>query len=507
MKNFVLAGMVTASACALAVPEKQQPNLILILADDLGYGHVSANMQDYSLEELNPAFFERDQKINEEIYDPQLALDFARLSTKNIGRLAEQGIRMTDAHVAMSLCAPSRCALMTARYPQRFGGYCNSDVARDIGLPNGETTLVPALKEAGYATAMIGKWHLQSMAKPVQEDKKWQHPLKQGFDYYYGFNNSTSRYIEPSHWFNGYKKIGKAQIPYSTDVLTREALGFIERSKEQPFFLYLAYNAPHGPYHERPPEKYMSEFNSGNKRLDHYNGIVKAMDDGIGQIMDRLAELEIDEETLIVFMSDNGPGGSRFAVLPGAGAFRGMKGHIWQGGLRVPMIMRWPGKIKPGTQYNDLISSMDVMPSFLAAAGATPPAGVELDGKNVLSALTENAQEPIHQQLFFAGQHSEFWGLEGQLSYGKRIPDTRGSDPAGWAVREGHYILRYWGDSDSFELYNVVKDPGEKINVISPEHAVRVAAMKKAYADWFADKKQANVYDPDRWKQLVPKTD
>lgn len=507
---LISAAMLVGSGWA---DEVKKPNLILIMADDLGYGHFAANMSDYTIDELNPEFFERDRQLKIPPYDAELAVEYARLSTIQLDRLAKQGVRMTEAHVAMSLCAPSRSALMTARYPQRYGGYSNWDVERS-GLPDGETTLVPALKAAGYTNGMIGKWHLQSMENPEHEDNKWQHPFRQGFDYYMGYNSSTTRYIEPSHWYRGYENVPPKEIPYTTDVITEEALAFVEKNAEGPFFLYLCHNAPHGPYNERPPEKYMSEFNSGDERMDIYNGIVKAMDVGIGRLMDKLEELNIADNTVVVFLSDNGPGGSRWTVLPGAGAFRGMKGHLWQGGLRVPMVVRWPARLKGGTEYHGLISAMDIMPTFLKLANAQPPEGVELDGRDFMPVLTGQSTEPIHEHLFFAGQHSDFWGLKGYWSLGNHIPENRGlgkdvpdnrsKDPSGWAVRQGDYMLRYWGEPNRLELYNVKDDKGEKVNILSPEHAARVAAMKQAYREWFTRVREPNVYSREQWKKLIP---
>jgi uncharacterized sulfatase len=484
-----------------------RPNIIVILADDLGYGHFAANMVDYTIEDLNQHYIERDINNGDEVYDIDKAMEAARESTRYISKLAAEGVRLTNAYVPLPLCAPSRCAFITARYPQRYGGYCNTDVGSKVGLAVSEYALPQALKEAGYTNGIIGKWHLQAFEGEGKEGSEKQHPLKRGFDYYFGFNHSGTKYWNSDRLYRNYDKVEDAD--YTTDIFTREAVGFIEKNKDRPFLLYLAYNAVHGPLHEGAPEKYMSRFNSGSWMVDNYNAYMAAMDDGVGAVLDKLQESGIDEKTLVIFFSDNGPGGNRWVPLPAAGPLRGCKGHIWQGGLKISMVARWPGVLKAGLVYRGLISSMDILPTAIAISGSKLPEGAKkLDGRNMLPALQGKSREPVHETLFFAGQNSDFWGLKGPWAIKglkKSDVDDRGNAPVGWAVRKGDYMLRYWGDSDSYELYNVVKDKGEKNNIIGQKYVKIVEQMKQEYKKWFAEMTEPNKMNKDRWRQLIPK--
>jgi uncharacterized sulfatase len=480
-----------------------KPNVVVILSDDHGWGHFAANMGDFTIEQLNYGFIQRDINIGEEAYDPKVAMKAARMSTQNMARLATDGVRLTNAYVPLPLCSPSRCALMTARYPQRYGAYCNLDVGTEVGLPKTEYCLAKVLKANGYTNGIIGKWHLQASSKH-REDSAHGHPLEQGFDYYFGFNGSTSKYVNPTKIYRNYQKVKPQDVPYTTDAFTDEAIGFIDRNKEKPFFLYLAYNAVHGPYTEKHPEKYTSRFKTGSKKIDTFNGMMAAMDDGVGQILDKLKQQGLEENTLVIFYGDNGPGGSKWSPLPAAGPLRGMKGHIWQGGCKIPMAVKLPGVIPAGTTYDGLISSMDIMPTIIELTGAKVPADLKLDGKNMLGAISGKCKKPVHEKLFFVGQNSDFWGIQGPFSI-EGVESNRGNDPVGWSMRKGDYMLRYWGDTAKYELYNVTDDPGEKNNIISQKHADMVEEMKQDYKKWFAQMIEPNRMNKDRWLQLVPK--
>ncbi len=480
----------------------KKPNIVVILADDLGFGHFAANMEDYTTDQLNQLYIERDVVNKEDTYDIDKAMNAARKSTRYMTQMAKEGARMSDAYVPLPLCAPSRAALMTSRYPQRFGGYCNEDVGHKIGLTTDEYALPQALKDNGYTNGVIGKWHLQQFGGGTNPA---QHPLKRGFDYYFGFNHAGIPYYNSDRIYRNYEKVELAK--YTTDAFTEEALGFIERNKENPFFLYVAYNAVHGPLDKPAPEKYLSRFNTGNERVDNFNAYVAALDDGIGAILDKLKTLGIDENTMVVFFSDNGPSGYRKVVLPAAGPLRGQKGHIWQGGTKVSMAARWPNVIPAGNVYRGLISSMDIMATAVAISGSAIPQKLKLDGRNFLPAIQGKTKTPVHDMLFFAGQHSDFWGLKGPFAIkgaNWKDYDDRGNAAVGWAVRKGNYMLRYWGDSQRYELYDVSKDPGETHNIFGDQYEAEIKEMKQAYRQWFAQMKEPVNMNKQKWLQLVP---
>ncbi len=482
-----------------------KPNIIVILADDLGYGHFAANMDDYTKDHLNRLYIERDVVNNDDLYDIDKAMAAARQSTRYMTQMAREGVRMAEAYVPLPLCAPSRAALMTSRYPQRYGAYCNEDVGHKVGLTTDEYVLAQALKHNGYTNGIIGKWHLGQFQGNVSTNPA-QHPLNRGFDYYFGFNHSTSVYYDPDHIFRNHEKVKLDK--YTTDAFTEDALDFIEKNKENPFFLYLAYNTPHGPLDKDAPEKYLSRFDTGNHRVNNYNAYVAALDDGIGAIMDKLKETGVDEKTMVVFFSDNGPSGYNKVVLPAAGPLRGQKGHIWQGGTRVSMVARWPKTLPAGKVYRGLISSMDIMATAVEISGSEIPADVKLDGKNFLPAVQGKTKKPVHDMLFFAGQHCDFWGIKGPfgtLGQDWRKVDDRGNSAVGWAVRKDNLMLRYWGETQNYELYDVVKDPGEKNNIYGEKYKSEVKEMKQAYKKWFSQMKEPVNMNKQKWQQLVPK--
>ncbi len=486
----------------LSAKPGKKPNIVVILADDLGYGHFAGNMEDYTTDQLNQLYIERDVVNKAELYDIDKAMAAARKSTRFMTKMAKEGVRMSDAYVPLPLCAPSRAALMTSRYPQRFGAYCNEDVGHKVGLPTDEYALPQALKDNGYTNGVIGKWHLQQFGGGTNPA---QHPLKRGFDYYFGFNHATSVYYNPNHIYRNYEKVELDK--YTTDAFTEEALEFIDRNKDNPFFLYLAYNAVHGPLDKLAPEKYLSRFDTGNERVDNFNAYVAAMDDGIGAVMDKLEELGIDDNTMVVFFSDNGPAGYTKVVLPAAGPLRGQKGHIWQGGTKVSMVAKWPGVIPAGKVYRGLISSMDIMATAVEISDSTIPDNVKLDGRNFLPAIQGRTKKPVHEMLFFAGQHCDFWGIKGPfgtLGQNWKEVDNRGNAPVGWAVRKDNLMLRYWGESESYELYDVVKDPDESDNIYGQKYGDEVKEMKQAYKKWFSQMKEPVNMNKEKWLQLLP---
>ncbi|MEO6786102.1 MAG: sulfatase-like hydrolase/transferase, partial [Chthoniobacteraceae bacterium] len=254
------------SVAILPAAETGRPNIIVILADDLGYATTG-------------------------VY----GADAKRLTTPNIDRLAKEGARFTDAYVTASVCSPSRAGLLTGRYQQRFGYYANVDGQKGPGAPASETMLGRYFKDAGYTTAAIGKWH-------VGVKLPGQHPLDRGFDKYYGFNSAQTDYFHSPILFDGRTKV--TEHKYLTFQFTDEAIRFIEGAKSQPFFLYLAYNAVHGP--NQAPDDYIARFAHLPEKERLQAAMVAALDDSVGRLLDELKRNGQEQNTLIYFLSDNG---------------------------------------------------------------------------------------------------------------------------------------------------------------------------------------------------------
>jgi arylsulfatase A-like enzyme len=348
--------------------QTRQPNIVLIVADDMGYGDIGVHGSK-------------------------------DIPTPNIDSLARAGVRFTDAYVTGPHCSPTRAALLTGRYQQRFGHEVNmgGGAGPDAGLPSSETTIANRLKAAGYRTALFGKWHLGSAER--------LHPLARGFDEFYGFLGGEHSYVEAAP--NGMNPLLEGRQPveatgYLTDVLTNRAVDFIKREKARPFFLYLAYNAVHTPMHA--PEKYLARFKGiASQQRRTYAAMLSALDDGIGRTLEALRAEGLDERTLVIFFSDNGGPTMTGTTINGSsnGPLRGSKRQTWEGGIRVPFIIRWKGQVPEGKVDTRPIIQLDVLPTSLAAAGVEPKAEWKLDGVNLLPYVKGHVQQPPHEALFW----------------------------------------------------------------------------------------------------------
>jgi arylsulfatase A-like enzyme len=357
-----------AAGAHAASGQTRQPNIVLIVADDMGYGDIGVHGSK-------------------------------DIPTPNIDALARAGVRFTDAYVTGPHCSPTRAALLTGRYQQRFGHEVNmgAGAGPDAGLPSSETTIADRLKAAGYKTALFGKWHLGSAER--------LHPLARGFDEFYGFLGGEHSYFEAAP--NAMNPLLEGRQPveatgYLTDVLTNRAVDFIKREKSRPFFLYLAYNAVHTPMHA--PEKYLARFKGiANQERRTYAAMLSALDDGIGRTLETLRAEGLDERTLVIFFSDNGGPTMTGTTINGSsnGPLRGSKRQTWEGGIRVPFIIRWKGQVPEGKVDTRPIIQLDVLPTSLAAAGVEPKAEWKLDGVNLLPYVRGNVQQPPHEALFW----------------------------------------------------------------------------------------------------------
>ncbi|MGI2258035.1 sulfatase family protein [Shewanella sp. GXUN23E] len=488
-----LAAMLVSGWGVAGEPQtaERKPNVLVVMADDMGFGHVAMNL-DLALEgSYNPQNLERDSQR----YSPALAREFAGRATPTLSQLASEGVRFTNAYVPSPLCGPSRAALMTGRYPQRFGVYNNADV-KAAGLPVSERVLAQEFQQAGYRTGAIGKWHL-SKGEGKADNKEGQAPNARGFDYFFGFDRSGTPYYGSTILEeNGNKAKAKG---YLTDQLTDKAISFIEADKSRPFFLYLAYNAVHGPLKEPAPEQYQQQFQSGDKYLDIFYAYLYALDQGVARVMASLAKQGQLDNTIIMFLSDNGaPGGKPFP-LPANAPFTGYKGQVWQGGTRVPVVIWGPKSLINGGRVDDKpVSSMDLLPTALAAAGQTLPAN--LDGVSLLPRL--KAPVADRRQLFWASQVSHHWGFDRDDDGGK-VDDKASGEPA-WAVRSGPWMLRYWADTKTTELFDVTEDHAEQHNLAKANPQV-VAKLTEDYRQWFNTLAKPAGWELQYWQQLAVK--
>ena len=363
-----------------SIEKKSQtpPNVIVILADDLGY-------QDVGFNGCND------------------------IPTPAIDRIAHEGVTFTNGYVTYCVCGPSRAGLITGRYQDRFGFSRNPLFAPndpDMGLPLSEETLANVLGQANYKSVAIGKWHLGAHES--------LHPLKRGFDDFFGFLSGGHFYF-PDQWVlnnpfeattqgDGYRtKILRnyqrvTETEYLTDALSREAVAYIEKYKNQPFFIYLAYNAPHGPL--QATDNYLERFNHiTDKKRRTYAAMVSAMDDGIGQVLNKLDTLNLSDNTIVFFLSDNG--GPETTNASNNGPLRGKKGDLFEGGIRVPFAMRWPKQIKQGLKFHKPVSSLDIFSTVIAQIPKDLKIKNKLDGVDLLPFVKRDKLEAPHDMLFW----------------------------------------------------------------------------------------------------------
>ncbi|WP_309720919.1 sulfatase-like hydrolase/transferase [Armatimonas sp.] len=407
----------------------QRPNILVILVDDIGMG-------DFGFTGAKD------------------------IPTPNIDRLAKSGAVCTSGYVT-PMCAPTRAAFLTGRYPQRFGLEDNRPCdGMKNGLPREVTLLPQRLREAGYTTHLVGKWHLG------KGDNSEFAPRNRGFDTFFGYFGAFGQYVNPT-----YSRDGKESVVtgYGTDLLTDEACKIIEARHDKPYFLHLAYTAAHLKQEAKPED--LAKFTHLEPKRQMAAAIIHNLDTNIGKLMTKL-----DPNTLVFFLSDNGGEPRVLGTLNGP--LRGQKFDVYEGGVRVPFVVRWPGQIKPGTRLDTPVSAIDIQPTVLAAAGIPQPP--DQDGLNLLPALTRKGKLPERPHFWHTTDHATW-------QQARRSPNLS-------AVRLGDWKLVIKEEGAVTELYNLKQDLSEKQDQAAKEPP-RVAELRQLFDAWNA-KNQPQTFPP-----------
>jgi arylsulfatase A-like enzyme len=444
LRSALLPTLLGALALALAAntlpaATATRPNLIVIMTDDHGYADVGFN-------------------------------GCKDIPTPHLDSITRNGVHFTNGYVTYPVCSPSRAGLLTGRYEQRFGHERNPRFEpenRVAGLPLTETTLADTLGQIGYRSAVIGKWHLG--AHPDL------HPLKRGFHEFFGMLGGGHRYFPEEYtlqdssaaqseadsyrlWMvRNHEPVKSTQ--YLTDELSDEAVSFVARHRTTPFFLYLAYNAPHTPL--QASEKYLTRFAGiANAKRRTYAAMVSAVDDGVGRVLAELRQQGLEENTLVFFLSDNG--GPTDVNASSNAPLRGKKGDAWEGGIRVPFAAQWPAQFPKGLKYDRPVISLDIFATIAAVTAAPANPVRPLDGVNLVPYLTGKNSGAPHDTIYL-----------------------RKFDQGAFAVRHGDHELVITKTGDAPQLFNLARDLGETKNLAATEPRL-VADLEKLRTAWNA---------------------
>jgi arylsulfatase A-like enzyme len=429
--RFYLSLLVLACTAATASAQVKHPNVVLIVADDLGWGDVGFNGR-------------KDWK------------------TPHLDKLAARGTVFKRWYTAAVVCAPSRAALLTGKYTIHNKVSANND-----DLPREEVTVAQALKDQGYATALFGKWH---HGRPRPGEKTYIHPMDRGFDEFFGYTDARDAWEKfPKKLWHGREE--KEVNGYADTLFTDKSIDFIKRNREGRFFLYLAFVAPH--LHIQAPEEDLAEYKGKFKEKDdknpvnaHYAAMISRLDKEVGRVVQILDDLKITDNTILIFTSDHGAtfevgnmGASNYhdSNRP----FRGQKRTLWEGGIRVPALVVWPGHIPAGKTSDEPIHMTDIFPTVLAAAGAKLDAKWAVDGRNVMG-VWEGKEKSPQRTLFWEWRWEGYWQL---------------------AAMRGPFKFVITGKENRAELFNVLDDPGERRNIIA-DHPALAKQLQKELNDW-----------------------
>jgi arylsulfatase A-like enzyme len=436
---LTIAGVLTAvyppPDASGAQPTPRKPNVIVLIADDLGYADIGVHGS-------------------------------REVATPHIDSIAKSGVRCTSGYVSCPYCSPTRAALLTGRYQQRFGHEFNpallSKGGAGQGLRPSEVTIARRLKDAGYATGLIGKWH--------QGEEEKFHPLNRGFDEFFGFLAGAHDYLQTDDPSYGPIYRGRKRVEFEghlTETLGREAIAFIDRHQKGPFFLYLAFNAVHTPLQATEPAlKKFAAVEDKTRRICLAQ--VSSLDDAIGAVLSKLRTAGLEEQTLVFFLSDNGGAIGKFAPNGASNTpLRGSKGDTWEGGIRVPFLVQWKGTLPAGKVYDHPVIQIDIHSTALAVAGVAAKPDWKLDGTDLLPFLEGKNAKPPHTALY--------WRFGEQMAI--RMGDWK-------LVRADLATDKQFGDiARKPMLFNLADDISEKKDLAEAQPE-RVKEMSKVWQKW-----------------------
>jgi uncharacterized sulfatase len=533
--------------CTCLGATQQKPNVIFVMLDDLGYSQIEAFARGLSEEDCDPALLQHVREKGD--YTPEDAFEMMRQASPTISRLADEGVMFTNAFACSNLCAPARMGIATGVLQNRWGMYRNIDVEAHGLKPNSH--LAEQFQGNGYATAHIGKWHVGSRdrdmvgqaleAHGIKTDKEYtywsigqdypkikqeltlggfegsvvkkDHPLNNGFDYYFGYNQWECPFYNSTNLWEDFTPVGRVK-EYNTDVFTQKAMNFMGQSMQlqQPFYLQLFYHAVHHPLDPKAPQKYYKRFDSGSRTLNNFYAHIYGVDENLRLILEFLAQHGQADNTLIVFTSDNGGAVGNASCLPGNAPYAGHKGMQLQGGFRVPLLFHWAGGIGKPLVKKQLVSTLDIIPTVLDAAGITVPSG--LDGKSLLPQMLEDAEDDVHSYLVHAGIQARVWAFNGASSFFTHNV-SREKAPSAYVVVDDRYILRFVADTmpnlykDAvdgipafYALYDYQQDPLEQQNLYDsmPEKAQELISIWERES---ADFPKPVEWDVGKWEAIV----
>jgi len=425
MKSLFCLFSLSAFLCGHSLAAVTKPNIILILADDIGYGDLAC----YGGKDI---------------------------ATPHLDAIAAGGTRFTSGYVMAPVCGPSRAALLTGRYPSQILPYVgNPPHGSEVGLPKEHRLVSDYLHEAGYCTAALGKWHLGESAG--------FEPQARGFDSFYGFLGGMHDYfkVEDKQWGPIVRGREKGELKdYLTFALADEAASIIRQPSGKPFFIYLAFNASHTPL--QVPDEYLQKTAHLTDPMRRKNmAMTLALDDAVGRVMKGLRESGQEENTLVIFVSDNGAALIKGSAENGGSnaPLRGGKIQCWEGGIRVPFFVQWKSHLPAGRVVNDPVCTLDLLPTLLAVSGITAPAEQKMDGLNLLPWLEGKAEFPIREPLF--------WKMYGN----------------NFAIREGD--MKYVRVGDESGLFNVRTDPGETTD-LGAKRPIITRQLEAKWKQWDA---------------------
>lgn len=451
-----MTGMKTSSpflrALILAFPllpllsAADRPNIVLVVSDDLGYGDLAC----YGAKDIR---------------------------TPNLDRFASEGMRFTSCYAAHGNCSPSRTALMTGRTPTRVGVRNWIPEEAPVHVPRSEITIATLLRDAGYATCLSGKWHLNGeFNQPTQPQ-----PDDHGFDHWFATqNNAHPNHRNPVNFVRNGGEVGELE-GYAAPLVAEEAVRWLDaRDASKPFFLYIAFHEPHEPIASDP--KYAALYPHDDPAYSAHHGNITQMDDAFGRVMKAIDDKGLREETLVFFTSDNGPAITAQHPHGSAGPLRDKKGSLWEGGIRVPGILRWPGKVAPGTTSDEPVSGVDFLPTICELAAIEPPRDRVIDGASWLPALeggTIDRRTPLYWHFYRASGEPKIamrvgdWKILATLD---KVP-ARGNDITDEDERDFKAAMpgRYF-------LYHLGRDIGETTDLAAtePEKLAELKALLDA---------------------------